>query len=32
MDKDIQIVDVNGPERESDEFKKATTDFFVEIY
>ena len=41
MDEDIQlqIVDVNEPERESDEFedgvckkKKASTDFFVEIY
>ena len=35
---DVQIVDVNEPERESDEFedgickKKASTDLFVEIY
>ena len=32
---DEQIVDVNEPERESDEFEyicKASTDLFVEIY
>ena len=32
MDEDVQMVDVNEPERESDEFEDGVTDLFVESY